>query len=91
MLLGEDAKPGEPLDVVLGMPDTILDLEITPNRPDCLSMIGVAREVAALTGQTLRRPGFELIEEGPPSQDEVRVGSWTGICAPATRRRLLVS
>ncbi len=37
--------------------DTIFDLEITPNRPDCLSIIGVAREVAAFTGSRLRLPG----------------------------------
>jgi phenylalanyl-tRNA synthetase beta chain len=73
MLVGEDVDAGSRLDVVLGLPDTVLDLEITPNRPDCLSMIGVAREVAALTGQTVRKPRFELIEEGRPAQEEVRV------------------
>ncbi len=73
MLLGEEAEAGARLDEVLCMPDTVLDLEITPNRPDCLSMIGVAREVAALTAQTVKRPGFELIEEGAPAQEEVRV------------------
>ena len=73
MLLDEDAVAGTRLDEFLAMQDTVLDLEITPNRPDCLSMIGVAREVAALTGQTVRRPRFELIEEGPPSGEEVQV------------------
>ncbi len=37
--------------------DTVFDLEITPNRPDCLSVIGVAREVAVFTGSRLRLPG----------------------------------
>jgi phenylalanyl-tRNA synthetase beta chain len=37
--------------------DIVLDFEITPNRPDCLSVIGIAREVAAITGQRLKPPG----------------------------------
>ena len=44
---------GRPLDDVLG--DTVLDLYVTPNRPDCLSVFGVAREVHAITGAPLRR------------------------------------
>jgi phenylalanyl-tRNA synthetase beta chain len=48
MILPEDADVGTPLAEYLG--DTILDLDITPNRPDCLSMIGIAREIAAITG-----------------------------------------
>lgn len=42
--------------------DYILDIFITPNRPDAMSMIGMAREVAALTGKPLRLPQFELVE-----------------------------
>jgi phenylalanyl-tRNA synthetase beta chain len=48
MILSEDAGVGTPLAEYLG--DTILDLDITPNRPDCLSMIGIAREIAAIIG-----------------------------------------
>ncbi len=51
MILPEDAPVGTPLADYLG--DTVLDLEVTPNRPDCLSVIGIAREIAALTGQSL--------------------------------------
>jgi len=47
MVLSQEAPVGIPLAEYLG--DTILDLEITPNRPDCLSVIGIAREIAALT------------------------------------------
>jgi len=64
MILDPATRPGLPLASVLG--DVVLDLEITPNRPDCLSYIGVAREVAALTGQTLRLPTVELDEYEPP-------------------------
>lgn len=51
LVLPDDAPVGMPLADYLS--DAILDLDITPNRPDCLSVIGIAREVAALTGQTL--------------------------------------
>jgi phenylalanyl-tRNA synthetase beta chain len=53
LILSPEAQPGTPLsDLFPG--DTILDLEITPNRPDLLSMNGIAREIAALTGRPAR-------------------------------------
>jgi phenylalanyl-tRNA synthetase beta chain len=73
MILEEGARAGAILSEVLGMSDTVLDLEITPNRPDCLSMLGIAREVAALTGRKLRRPAFELLEVGAEATETVRV------------------
>ncbi len=51
MVLPSEAPTGTPLGEYLG--DTILDLDITPNRPDCLSVIGIAREIAALTDHGL--------------------------------------
>ncbi|MFO7773717.1 MAG: phenylalanine--tRNA ligase subunit beta [Dehalococcoidia bacterium] len=51
LVLPPEAPVGTPLGAYLG--DTVLDLDTTPNRPDCLSVIGVAREIAALTGQPL--------------------------------------
>ena len=42
--------PGAPLDTVLPIATDVLELEITPNRPDCLAIYGVAREVHAATG-----------------------------------------
>ncbi len=51
MILSAEATVGIPLSEYLG--DTMLDLDITPNRPDCLSVIGIAREIAALTGGKL--------------------------------------
>lgn len=47
---------------VMGLNDTVLHLEVYPNRPDCLSVIGVAREVAALLGQRVRLPDLSLNE-----------------------------
>jgi len=66
-------QPGTDLAEALEVEDTVLVLEITPNRPDCLSMLGVAREVAALTGRRVRRPRFDLPEEGEPAASEVKV------------------
>ncbi|HVA90669.1 MAG TPA: phenylalanine--tRNA ligase subunit beta, partial [Chloroflexota bacterium] len=56
---------GQPLSHLLG--EWVLDLEITPNRPDCLSMIGIAREVAAVTGALIRLPEPQLQEASPPA------------------------
>lgn len=60
MILPDDAPVGKPLTEYLG--DTILDIEVTPNRPDCLSVIGIAREVAALTGKELHLAEPSYIE-----------------------------
>ncbi len=46
-LLEEDCKPGDDINKVLGLDDVTVEFEITSNRPDCLSMIGLARETAA--------------------------------------------
>ena len=54
LILEADLKAGTPAGVLLGLEDTILELGITPNRGDCLSVIGLAREVAAVCGTRLR-------------------------------------
>jgi len=60
-----DAPLGAPLIQYLGLDDTILEIDITPNRPDALSVVGVAREVAALTGAPFRFPQI-AVREGEP-------------------------
>jgi len=55
-------EPGTPFVKVWGEPETVIELEITPNRPDCLSMIGVAREMAVLYGSELKMPALEISE-----------------------------
>jgi phenylalanyl-tRNA synthetase beta chain len=71
MFLPEDAPVGMPLTDYLG--DTVLDLDLTPNLARCLSMIGVAREVAALTGVPLCYPDTGWQTQGPPASDLARV------------------
>ena len=56
MILPPDVPLGADLGEALGLKDTILDLSITPNRPDWLCVIGVAREIAALTHQRVKYP-----------------------------------
>lgn len=50
LVLGPDAAPGVPVEEVLGLPDRVFEIELTPNRGDCLSILGIARELAFLTG-----------------------------------------
>lgn len=60
LVLPGDATLGADVVQVLGLDDTILELEITPNRPDLMSVVGLAREVAALTGGELRPPAADV-------------------------------
>src|ERR1035437_1181341 len=61
LLLDPSAVPGTPLTDELG--DVILDLDVTPNRVDCFSMLGVAREIGALLDETVRVPISEYRSE----------------------------
>jgi phenylalanyl-tRNA synthetase beta chain len=65
MILPPDVPIGAPFAEALQLADTVLELSVTPNRSDCLSMIGVAREVAALTKDRARPPEFTVPESGP--------------------------
>ncbi|MEE9201990.1 MAG: phenylalanine--tRNA ligase subunit beta [Dehalococcoidia bacterium] len=64
--LPPDAPVGAPLAEYLG--DTLLEIDITPNRPDCLSVLGVAWEVGALTDEPVHPPPVDYPEDGPPSE-----------------------
>jgi len=56
LVLPSEAPLGADLSTYLGLDDWVLEIEITPNRPDALSVVGVAREIAALTGAPFRFP-----------------------------------
>jgi len=71
LLLDGDAPVGTPLADILG--DEVLELEILPNMARCLSVLGVAREVAALTGGRARVPQPTMLEAGEPIAGKVRV------------------
>lgn len=71
LVLPPDAPVGADLVDYLG--DAVLDASVTPNRPDCLSMLGVAHEVAALTGASVVEPDSTYPEEGGPIDDDATV------------------
>jgi phenylalanyl-tRNA synthetase beta chain len=75
LILPKDAKVGQPFAEFLGRPagDVLYDLEVTPNRPDLNSLIGIAREIAAVTGNALKIPPAEIKESGPAAAELVSV------------------
>ncbi len=66
MILPESSRPGEPIASELQLEDWILDISITPNRGDCLSILGIAREVAAILDVPLRPVGGKVHEGKTP-------------------------
>jgi phenylalanyl-tRNA synthetase beta chain len=60
LVLSPDADLGADVVPTLGLDDTQLEFEITLNRPDCMSILGISREIAAVTGKALRRPEVKL-------------------------------
>lgn len=61
-VLPEDVRLGEALGNVLEISDHVLDINVPPNRGDCLSVLGIAREAAAACGLTVTLPAFTLVE-----------------------------
>ena len=71
LILPDDTEIGKPLADCLG--DVIFNMDVTPNRPDCLSIIGIAREVAALTGESVHLPGADYKETDPAIESKISV------------------
>ncbi len=84
-----DWAAGTPLAEVLGPPETVLDLEITPNRPDCLCLLGIAREVAALYGTTWQHPTVDLTASGPGVEALTQVDLQDAAACPRYTARML--
>ncbi|OUN41748.1 phenylalanine--tRNA ligase subunit beta [Enorma massiliensis] len=83
MILPADAPVGVPFAEYRGTSDTVLDCEITPNRPDCLSMVGMAREVGAIFDRDthVELPTIKQ-EVGRPTADEVSLAiADEGLCS----------
>jgi phenylalanyl-tRNA synthetase beta chain len=70
MELPDDLPIGAPLTEALGLDDVMIELEVTPNRPDCLNIFGVAREIRAITGNPLKRPQVK-VKEGKTDVQEL--------------------
>jgi phenylalanyl-tRNA synthetase beta chain len=73
MVLQPSAKLGQPLVEHLDFDDYILDFELTPDRADSMSAIGIARDLAALAGVKVKYPGFSLKESAEPAAGAIGV------------------
>lgn len=78
MVLNEDypdafGMVGEPFEDVIGLPDVYLEVGVTPNRPDCLSVYGLARDLAAFYEIPLKDHGISVAESGEPTTVAVKI------------------
>ena len=82
LVLDEEVAPGTPAVQALGMDDVSVEFEITPNRPDCLAMVGIAREVGAIYDRDYHVDYPQIKEEkGTPTADELTVAfDGEGMC-----------
>ena len=71
LVLEEDNEPGQSISDALQLDDSAIDIDLTPNRGDCLSVAGIAREVAALTGARLKAPKINPVPARGKRQIEV--------------------
>ena len=69
-ILPDEFEPGQDLVEAMGLDDAVVDFEITPNRPDCLSMIGMAREASATFGTPLRYPETQCKKVAPEKSED---------------------
>jgi phenylalanyl-tRNA synthetase beta chain len=89
LALPADAPLGTDLVTYLGLDDTIFEIEITPNRPDALSIVGVAREVAAVTGAPFRFPQVSAKESDVEASARAGVEIADGELCPRYAARLI--
>jgi phenylalanyl-tRNA synthetase beta chain len=81
MVLDEGLAPGTRLIDALGLETKVLDIDITPNRGDCLSVLGYAREIAAAYHLPLTMPRVELVESGSSCEEMVAIQvDQAGLC-----------
>jgi phenylalanyl-tRNA synthetase beta chain len=76
--LSSSAKAGSDVRAALGVDDHVMTLKLTPNRADCLSVLGVAREVSALTGASLETPNIKAIPAKGKTKHPVRISAPEG-------------
>lgn len=88
-ILDEDLVPGTDISEALELSDHVVDFEITPNRPDCLSVIGMAREAAAVFGKELKYPDTKVQHEEGSVEDYISVEvKRTDLCPRYTARAI---
>ncbi len=72
-ILEDGLSPGMDIRSVLGLNETVVDFEITSNRPDCLSILGIARESAATFGVEFKKPEIKIEERGDSAHERASV------------------
>ncbi len=88
-ILQEDCKPGDDIKAVVGLDDNVIDFEITNNRPDCLSVIGLARESAVTFGTELKLKTPEVKGSGDNIIDYLDVEIENGKLCPRYTSRVV--
>ena len=73
LILDPKLEPGTPIAKALGIDDVVFEVNVTPNRPDALSHLGVAREISVLTEAPLKLPEPKLREDGARAADKIKV------------------
>jgi phenylalanyl-tRNA synthetase beta chain len=73
LVLDGDAEIGSDFGHLVPYPDTVIDVEVNPNRPDCMSVLGLARELAAYYGVDVRPPEISVPESGAPTEVTVAI------------------
>ncbi|WAM30035.1 phenylalanine--tRNA ligase subunit beta [Myxococcus sp. NMCA1] len=73
LILPVDTRVGTPIAEAVGLDDVVLEVNVTPNRPDALSHLGVAREVSVVTGSALKVPQPKPAESDTPAAEQVKV------------------
>jgi phenylalanyl-tRNA synthetase beta chain len=91
MEIPQDLPLGMDLAVALNLADVVLEVAVTPNRPDCLSVLGLAREVAALLNQPLSHPEVIVAEVAEPAHPLAKVTILDPVGCPRYAARLLLN
>ncbi len=89
MELDESLAAGIALTQALDLDDTMIEVDLTPNRPDCASVLGIAREVAGFTGQNLRMPVADVPELESSQADFSVTIEEPALCPRYTARKLI--
>jgi len=91
MILDDELEAGQPLNDALGLNDLILDIAITPNRPDALSHIGVARDIAAIFNRELKLPKIDLNESQKEAKDFASIEIEDKINCPRYSAKIVIN
>lgn len=90
MALDPKLPTGTKLHEALALSDTVIDIDLTPNRADCLSVIGIAREIAGMQNTTVRYPDYHISDAGDEIKDRASVTIEAPELCPRYAARLVV-